>query len=78
MTKAALQHIEVTCKSDGCVVVGVARDGGRIPLSALLSPFVARDHAAGKAEFFGCAVINADAARLDPTRVRTQRWPEVA
>ena len=72
MTAAALQRIEIVCDATACEVVGIAHCGSRLVLSPRLTPFTARDHASGHAEFYGCQVINP--APIEPTPVRVQKW----
>jgi hypothetical protein len=68
----ALDRIQIDCDDAGCVVVGIARNGARVHLTPRLTPFVARDHAHGHAEFYGCQVVST--AQPEPTPVRVQRW----
>lgn len=70
----ALRHIEVDCDAAGCVVVGVARNGERLPLTSRLTPYVARDHALGKGEFFNCDVVHRPAEPVGDVPVRTSKW----
>lgn len=69
-----MRHIEIDCDERGCVVVGVSLAGERLDMSPRLTPFTARDHALGKAEFWRCRVVSSAATRIEPTPVRTQRW----
>ena len=71
MTVRALRRIEIDCDDAGCVVVGVRRDGGREVMSPRLSPYVAREHALGKGEFFNCDVVNRDGVAV--VSIRTSK-----